>query len=166
MYAQNRNYLQRTLAFSLAGLVFFVLMISYPFLGISIKGVVREVSLLESIVTLYKGDSWMLSILVGVVLILFPLLKVLGLIALLLPLQMNRRLPGWHICCKMVEWLWPWNMTEIYLVGVIVTFVKLSSMASIIYGTAFWVFIAFVFTMTAAKTSLNFTSLWNRLDPL
>jgi len=163
LYARARNDLQRTLAFAVSGLLFFVVMVSFPFLGISANGVEREVSLTGSIAALFEQSSPLLALLVGLVLIAFPLVKVLGLIALLLPLQIGGQLPGSHLYCRIVERVVPWNMTEIYLVGVIVTFVKLSAMANIIYGVAFAAFVAFVIVMTAANATINFTTLWDSL---
>ena len=164
LYAENPDDLQRALAFSLAGLLFFLIMVSFPFLGIAASGVERNIGLIESITDLYRSHSMLLALVVGMVLVVFPLVKVLGLIGLLLPLQINRRLPASHVYCRLVERIAPGNMTEIYLVGVIVTFVKLASMASIIYGVAFWAFIAFVITMTAATASINYTTLWDKLE--
>lgn len=36
----------------------------------------------------------------------------------------------------------PWNMLEVYLVGVVVTLVKIMSMASVKFDTGFWAFVA------------------------
>lgn len=164
LYVENPEDLQRALAFTLAGLFFFLIMVSFPFLGIFASGIERNIGLLESITDLYSNHSRPLALVVGMVLVVFPLIKVLGLIGLLLPMEVSRRLPASHIYCRLVERIAPWNMTEIYLVGVIVTFVKLSSMASIVYGIAFWAFIGFVIAMTAATAAINFTTLWDKLD--
>ncbi len=164
LYSKRRNDIQQALALSLAGLVFFVMMVTFPFLGISSSGAERNIGLVKSIGELYLTQSPLLAILVGLLLVVFPLIKVLGLIAILIPLHISNRIPGTDIYFKLVERIAPWNMTEIYLVGVIVTFVKLTSIADVNYGIAFWAFIGFVVVMTAAMSAINFTSLWDRLE--
>lgn len=164
LYVGSENHVDGTLALSLSALIFFLLVISFPFLGISVNGIERQTSLLGGVVQLYQGETWILAVLVGLVLILFPMLKILGLVALLLPLRLRWRVPRRAWMVRLVEWVSPWNMTEIYLIAVIVTFVKLAAMATIIYGVAFWAFIAFVVTMTAATSILDFTTLWEEIE--
>ena len=105
-----------------------------------------------------------MAILVALVLIIVPLLKVLCLILLFFPVRLGMLVPGARVICKLVERLMPWNMTEIFLVGIIVTFVKLSSLAFIIYGVAFWGFIGFVLVMTWTSSAVDFPHLWRQIE--
>ena len=60
---------------------------------------------------------------------LLPLAKILGMLAILVPLQLGLR-PPWIVAgFRWVERLQPWAMMEVYLLGVIVAFVKLQDLA-------------------------------------
>ncbi|MBA3652114.1 MAG: paraquat-inducible protein A, partial [Chthoniobacterales bacterium] len=57
-----------------------------------------------------------------------------------------------------------WNMAEVFLVGVLVSLLKLGKLASLTVGISFWAFIALIFCLTAALASIHPRELWARLE--
>jgi len=55
-------------------------------------------------------------------------------------------------------------MMEIYLLGVLVSLVKLATYADVTLGIAFWNFAALVITNTWAAASIDRQCLWDRLE--
>jgi paraquat-inducible protein A len=55
-------------------------------------------------------------------------------------------------------------MTEVFLLGILVSVVKLAKMATIIPGTALFSFLALVFVLAAVNTSLVPRAVWEQMD--
>jgi paraquat-inducible protein A len=53
---------------------------------------------------------------------------------------------------------------EVYLIGVLVSLVKLAELAQIVLGVSFWSFIGLIVTETAAGVMLDHHALWQRLE--
>ncbi len=59
----------------------------------------------------------------------------------------------------------PWGMMEVYMVGILISMVKLVKMATIIPGLAAVAFLALICLLTAAMAGLNPDHIWRRLPP-
>ncbi len=161
----RRNSLDRTLALAVSGIIFFIIANSYPFLSLNIEGQTQETRLTSGIFVFFQeGMPWM-GILVLVTGIVFPLLELLGLIYVLLPLKVGRI--SWKTAAvfRLIRSLQPWGMTEVFLLGILVSIVKLASMATIIPGIALYAFLVLIFMVAATTASLNPELIWERLNP-
>ena len=108
---------------------------------------------------------WTLAMVVFIASILAPLLKLLALLYVLLPLHFGRQ--PWRMAqvFRWIETLHPWAMTEVYLLGVLVAFVKLSDIATIVPGVALYSFAALIVVMAATDAALEPEAIWERLEP-
>jgi paraquat-inducible protein A len=106
-------------------------------------------------------------IVAGVVLltsILMPLLELTGTLYILLPLKFNLqpwKLPSFF---RLIRSFKPWGMMEVFMVGILVAFVKLSKMAHIIPGIALYAFLTLIFVLAASSASLDPHIVWSRLE--
>jgi paraquat-inducible protein A len=66
---------------------------------------------------------------------------------------------------RLVEALRPWAMTEVYMLGVLVAYVKLLDLARIDLGPSLWAFVGLIVSMVAADAALDDRELWKRLGP-
>ena len=97
--------------------------------------------------------------------IVMPLAKILGMIAILVPLQLGQR-PSWMVpAFRWIERLQPWAMMEVYLLGVIVAYVKLQDLASIHLGVAIFAFVGTIVLVAAADARFDPHAIWRRLAP-
>lgn len=166
LYRHRENGLERTLAFTLAGLILFVPTNLLPFLGMEMNGIHQQVNLASGAVDLWRNGYWLLGPLVLMVGTVAPLLRLAGLAYLLLPLARARR--PWPFAVTVARWeqhLSTWAMLEVYLIAVLVALVKLAAMASVSLGSAFWAFCAVILCMAAASMALEPRELWQRLAP-
>jgi paraquat-inducible protein A len=60
--------------------------------------------------------------------------------------------------------LQPWAMMEVFLLGVLVAMVKLSSMAEIVVGPALYAFGFLVLVLAGITASLDPRTVWDRLE--
>ena len=106
----------------------------------------------------------MMSVVVCIVLLIVPAVRILGMIFVLLPLKINKVPPHSKWTYYIVEWIAPWNMVEVFLIGILVTFVKLGGLAKILLGISFWAFVALVVVSIAASISVDRHRFWDQLD--
>jgi paraquat-inducible protein A len=160
----KRNSVERSLALAVAGLVLLVLANSFPFLGFKIQGQVRETLLLTGIQELYQQDMELVAILVLITTVLAPLAQLLALLYILLPLKLNRPAPGMFHVFRRLRSIEPWSMMEVFMVGILVSVVKLAKMAHIIPGTAAFCFMALILVLAACLSSLDSHVVWERWE--
>ena len=92
--------------------------------------------------------------------ILCPLLQLCILIYLLVPMSYQRRPAGFGVLVNALQALRPWGMVEVFLLGILVAIVKLSSLAQVIAGPALWAFVALTVLLTAVL-SFNPHAFWH-----
>jgi paraquat-inducible protein A len=154
--------LERTLALTVAGLILFLLANTFPFLSFKIGAQVHETTLITGIATLYQQGLPELAVLVMLTIILVPLIQLSGLLYVLLPLSANRQAPMTMQVFRWIRTLQPWGMTEVFLLGILVSIVKLAKMAKIVPGIAVFAFLALIVVMAAAATTLDPHLVWQR----
>jgi paraquat-inducible protein A len=164
LYRRKRNSLNRVLALTIAGLILFIIANVYPFLTFRLEAQIQKTNLITGIIELYDQGMWIVAGVVLLTSILMPLLELTGMLYVLLPLKINRK-PWKHpFIFRMVRSFKPWGMMEVFMVGILVAFVKLSKMASIIPGIALYAFLSLIFVLAASAASLDPHIIWNRLE--
>ena len=164
LYKHKPNSLDRTLAFALAGLILFILANSFPFLGLKIGAQVRETNLITGIHELYLQGMHMIATLVLITTVLAPFIQMMCLFYVLLPLKFDRvprRMPR---VLRFLEHVLPWSMMEVFMVGILVSVVKLAGMAKIIPGISLYSFLALIFVLTAMIVSLDSHLIWQKWE--
>ena len=165
LYRSSNGNLDYTLALAITGLVLFAIANVYPFLSLALEGQVRETVLITGVMELYHQDMQMVAILVLCTGIVFPLIVLSGLVYLLVPLKFNFRLFGSAHILRLVQNLRPWGMMEVFLLGILVSMVKLLAMAEISPGLGFYAFLVLVFVLTSITSIFHPEDVWERMSP-
>ncbi len=158
----RENSLDRALSLTIAGLILFAISNTYPFLALAREGVVRETTLIAGVAGLFAQDMWGLAILVFLTTILVPLIQLSGMFYILLPLKFNRLPWMLPLIFRFIQNIQPWAMVEVFMLGILVSVVKLAKMASIIPGIALYSFTALIFVLAGVITSLDPQIVWDR----
>jgi len=164
LHQKIRNSVERTLSLTLAGLVLFGLANAFPFLAFKIGAQVRQTTLLTGIQELYAQGMPELSVIVLLTTVLVPLAQMICMLYILLPLKFRRipiKLPQ---VFRFIRHLQPWNMVEVFMLGILVSVVKLAKMAKIIPGVALYSFLALIFVLAAMTASLDSHLIWEKWD--
>ncbi|MEL6216531.1 MAG: paraquat-inducible protein A, partial [Pseudomonadota bacterium] len=66
---------------------------------------------------------------------------------------------------RMAQHLEPWAMADIFMIGVIVSLVKIGSLARIEVGPAFWAMSSLIVFMAMATSAACKDSAWQRIRP-
>ena len=164
LHQKIRNSIERTLSLTLAGLVLFGLANAFPFLAFKIGAQVRHTTLLTGIRELYAQGMPELSAIVLLTTVLVPFAQMICMLYILLPLKFRRipiKLPQ---VFRLIRHLQPWNMVEVFMLGILVSVVKLAKMAKIIPGVALFSFLALIFVLAAMTASLDSHLIWEKWD--
>ncbi len=159
------GWLEISSALTVTCLVLFIISNCFVFLGLEVGAFYHEASLLSGVWALVGSDQIILAILVFVTIFLFPLFEIAALCYLVLPCYFGVRLKGQVTLFRWVIKAAPWSMLEIFLLGVLVTSVKLGDMASILLGVSIIAFFALVALLAAAYWYIDKRALWAWLNP-
>lgn len=144
---------KRILPLVVAGLVMFAVANLFPIVSIAIGGKHSTTTLVGAVMALTEEGMGEVAVLVLATTLLFPLLQLLILLYLLIPLaqplERQRRPPGFTWLVKALQSLQPWGMVEVFLLGILVAIVKLTSSAEVIAGPALGAFVALTVLLTA-----------------
>lgn len=141
---------KRMLPLVLAGLLMFAVANLFPIVSIVVGGQFSGTTLVGAVAALSQDGMGEVAALVLATTLLFPLLQLLVLLYLLLPHPLRQSPPiafAWLV--RLLQMLQPWGMVEVFLLGVLVAIVKLSSSAEVIAGPALGAFVALTVLLTA-----------------
>ena len=164
LITRGRNSLHRAAAFAMASAFLFFVANWFPFL--TLRAGLRESQMLlwQSATALGDQGYPYLAAAVALFIVGAPALLIAGLLYVVLPLLWNRRLPGAVPLCRWVLSARRWNMMEIFLVGVLVSLLKLGKLATLLLGTSFWALVVLIICLTAALASIHPRELWRHLE--
>ncbi len=164
LYQNRPASLVRATAFSVTALLLMVLVHSFPFLVMDAKIFQRSLNLGPAAYSLITEGNVLLGMAMVLFTIIAPLVLAGGLIYVCLPLMFGRAAPG---AMKVAKWMYmsePWNMVEVFLLGVLVSLLKLAKMADVTFGVGFWAFAGLMICMAAAVAGIDRDELWDRLE--
>lgn len=154
------------LAYSIAGMIFFVLSCCNPFMSFSSSGL-ESVMTLPQTITQIKGEGMGdLALLVACFILIIPALVLILTGCLSLSLAASWRNYWAKDVAKLIFYLQTWSMVEVFFIGVLVSLFKLAHMATIVIGAAFWAYAAFSICFTLALSNLDTFQTWKRLESL
>jgi paraquat-inducible protein A len=158
------NSVERSLALTMAGIILFIIANCHPFLSLKLQGQVRQTTLTTGVAALFEQDMWLLAILVLLTTIAIPLAELLGLAYVLLPIRFDR--VGAHLprVFRFVNGIKAWGMMEVFMLGILVTIVKLAQMAEIIPGVSLYAFLALIFVLAAVSANLDGHLIWEKWE--
>ena len=162
--ARGIDWQTRSLAFALAAAVLLVMANSFPFLSLYASGLESVMTLPRSAVELYRQGYPTIAVLVLGPIVVVPALMLAILLAVLLPLRARRPAPWLVPGSKLLFRLGPWSMAEVFLIGVLVSMVKIGAMAKVVLGISFWAYAGFAICFTAAIATLDRVQLWREIE--
>lgn len=156
--------LERALAFALAGCVFFAISLAFPFLTLSNGGIENVMTLPEASIAIWREQDPALAVIVFVAILALPVALLAAIIALVTPLILNRRVDWLPQLGKLMFRLNDWAMVEVFVIGTIVSLVKIAKLATVILGLSFWAYIVFAICLTAALSGLDRVQVWGAIE--
>ena len=160
----KKEMVSRTLAFSISGLILLTVTLFLPIMDFTLGGQNSFNTLLNGVLGLFDSGFWWLSTLVLFCSVIFPLVQFFLLSAICLCVSFNRFTSRLAPMLKLQAWLSDWAMLDVYLLGIIVGFVKVSDFGGLLAEPGLWFFIVSLICMIGAVASFNPEQVWQRIE--
>lgn len=148
-------------SYAACALVMLFLSMLYPFIDINVAGNYSQFNLREVPQALMADDYFSLALLFVIFVQLIPLFSLSAIIVLCLDLPVPQYLRVF--LARLIFILKPWCMVEIFLVGVLVSFVKLIAYGDIGIGLSFIPYCVFCLLQIKAFHSVDQRWLWRKI---
>ena len=153
------------LAIAIAGLVFYAVTITTPFLSAMLYGPWQASDLLTGPLALRAQGWWELSALVFLTTVILPATNLLGVSVVLLGI---RRGASRELMAQIFRWvrtLRPWAMIEVFLLGFVVAYTRLTGIAWVTVEAGTFALAALVLATLLVDVTLDVDSVWDELEP-
>ena len=166
LYRRHPESLERTFALTVGAIMLFVMANIFPIVGLQLPGQVIQTTLYNTVRALWDEDMRSVAALVFVTTIAMPALHLFALTYLLLPLRLGRVPAYFGLVFRMMQSVRPWGMVEVFMLGVLVSLVKLAHLAGVVAGIALWSFAALMLVMAGIAAVFDPRALWAKADTL
>ena len=156
--------LKRPAGYALAALFMLLLANLFPFINMRVAGLGSEISLMRIPQVMVSEDYSSLATMFMLFVQGVPAFSMLAIVLLVCPIKLP---PPFKL--KMTRWLMQlrsWGMSEIFLVGVLVSFVKLMAYGDIGIGASFVPWCLFCVLQLRAFQCIDRRAIWQRVAPL
>ena len=154
------------LSYAIAAIVLLVMANSYSFLSFSSTGMESIITLRETPGAVWNYGMPAVAILVAAFIIVIPAIVLALLVLLCVPLLEGRYRPWLVPVARSVFLIHNWSMVEVFIIGVIVSLVKIAALATVHLGVSFWAYVGFTICFTLAMTNLDRYQCWERIEAL
>jgi paraquat-inducible protein A len=148
------------LALVLTALVVFVEANVWPIVTFGLNGEQVSTTLWGIVTTMWKEDAQVVSVLAAATLFFFPLAKILVLGWLLAFARAGRRAPGFRTLMVALHYLQPWTMSEVFVLGVLVSIVKAHLYFDVVPDPGVFAYAALVVLITVFA-GIDLRRLWD-----
>ncbi len=166
LYRRPKGGLDDTFAWTLSAAVLLVVANSFPVVSLEVQGQETHATLFAAAQALHGQGMTAVAALVLATLIVAPALELGGLLYLIAPLRSGRVAAGFATLFRLVHALRTWQMFEVFMLGIFVSLVKLSHLASVVPGLGLWAFFGLMFASVAAAASYDEHEVWDRVEEI
>ncbi|WP_175765507.1 paraquat-inducible protein A [Burkholderia ambifaria] len=163
--AHGRPALDRRCAIALAALFTYFVAQAFPIVALDAAGIASHATLADAVAALRLHGQPAVAAIVFCTTMLFPLLELAAWLYVLVPLRAGRVPPCFAPVLRNMQRLRPWSMVEVFLLGILVTIVKMTSVAHVIPGPALFAFGALT-VMLGFLASFDLGGLWETRDEI
>jgi paraquat-inducible protein A len=168
LYLQKSNTINETLAYTLTALMCFYPAVTASMMTLDMGDLSHQQSLFSGVLVLLSEGYYLVAILTFMSSLFVPLLRLILLAyvtgCLFIHAHYHYSIQRLH---KSLLWSFrlyhhieEWGMLDVYMLGIIVSIVKLLSMAEIHPGFGLWTYAILLITSIQATNSLNHHEVW------
>ena len=165
LYRSVSRRLDGITAMTLAALITFLIAQAYPILELDANGITSQTTLFGALVALWNEDMQIVAVMVFCATTLFPLTELVALLYVLIPIRSGRVPAGFNRVLRAIQFVRPWGMIEVFMLGVLITIVKMVSLARVIPEAALFAF-GVLTLMIAVVVTFDPRVLWDLADEM
>lgn len=166
LFRHKPHGLQVSLVFALTAATLFLISNAFPIVTVTADGLVNSTTLLGAADRLIRDGIPSIALLVFATTFLMPALQISALLYLLLPIRLGRLPPKLNIAFRLMHWVKPWAMIEVFMIGLLVTITKLNAFASVSPNIALISFALLMVSLTAASAQFDAHYFWKQVESI
>ncbi|HSP32066.1 MAG TPA: paraquat-inducible protein A, partial [Halomonas sp.] len=137
---RHRYPAQRSMALAIASLIALMVAVSFPFISFTVSGVSNRIELTQTATALIGFHQPVVAIAVIMTIVVLPAVYLLGVHWLQFGLLRDRPLPFSRDIARSLSHLTPWMMADVFIIGALVSLIKVAGLADVELGVSFWAF--------------------------
>jgi len=157
------NTVEKTMALSLTGLVLFIPAMFLPLLSFDVVGLESSGDIISSSLAMIRTGFIFTGIAVLLTSVLIPLAKLLILFTVSLQVHLQKSNRKTAIAFRLYTHLDEWGMLEVYMIGILVTIIKMMHMAKINYDAGFYCFVGLLLVTLTSSLFLDEPHFWEKI---
>lgn len=106
-----------------------------------------------------------LAALIAATTIVLPTVELVIMLSILLALRCGATPVGMSLLLRFLHEVRPWSMTDVFVLAVLVSLVKLAHIAHVVIGIARWSFGGMMVLLIVAANTFNLRELWEHVNP-
>jgi len=150
---------QAVVAVTLGAMLVYLIAQGFPIVSLELAGLTTSATLLGAIGVLWHEHMEVIAAMVFFFAIVFPALELGALLYVAAGLWRGRRVRGFNMLLRTVQGARHWAMTEVFMIGVLVTTIKMTSLARVVPHPGLFAFAALTM-LTALAMRFEPRTLW------
>lgn len=161
---------QGVMAYASASLIALIMSLTFPYMSFSVQGISQQITLYQAVDMMNRMDNSLIAILLFLAVILLPAYFLVLSLWFCLLVEWKKRISYSSsrlafLALKSLSWAKPWLMVDVFLIGVLVSLIKIAALADVSMGTSFWAFCIYAMLVVKTISLVDFDWLWDRLVP-
>jgi paraquat-inducible protein A len=162
LFRNKPRSIEHTIAFLLAAAIFFIIANAFPLLSLDAQGVRTTTTLYGTSHALFIHGDPALAVLAFITTVLFPGVEIASMLYLLLNVKSGHMPRLIAPVFRLVEAIKPWGMISVFMLGALVSLVKLHNIATVEPGLALYSLGALILMLTASEAAFEPREMWAR----
>ncbi|TBV00300.1 paraquat-inducible protein A [Phytopseudomonas dryadis] len=164
LYSHRHQVVRRSMALVLAALLLYVPANFLPIMHLSLLGQRSEDTVWSGVLGLYDSGMQEVAVVVFLCSMAVPLLKLLCQLLVLLSIRLAVGRGYGLLLYRIYHHLRDWGMLEVYLMGILVSIVKLADIAALTLGFGLFCFIALLLVQVWLEVTMSPHQIWEALS--
>ncbi|MEN8199026.1 MAG: paraquat-inducible protein A [Thermodesulfobacteriota bacterium] len=163
---RKTNSISKVLAITSSGLLVYIPAVFLPLMTLNSLGMKQSGSVFDAFLSFYHQGYYFVTVLIFLTSIFFPLLKLSLLFSVSLQLKIGLYSRSLPFFLRSAHHMDDWGMADVYLIALLVSIIKIGSVADIHYDMGFYCFIFMVLMTRATTAALDVESFWRRIEAI
>ncbi|HTD02258.1 paraquat-inducible protein A [Undibacterium sp.] len=160
LYRSSRATLDQALAVAVTAAVLLLMLNGFPLLTLKVQQASRDTTLLHAALAMWDDGMHAISLLVVLTTMLAPALQIAIALYVLFALKFGDARRAIGAPMRWLQKIRPWSMVEVFMLGLLVSLVKLQNMADIVIGPALWSCAGMICVLAALASMLTPRNVW------
>jgi len=161
---RSTHSIAKTLALSITGLLLYFPALTLPLMTFESFGFSDSANIIESILIFFQNGYYFVSFMTLISALIFPFVLLALIFTLSLFLRLKQYSPFLAGIFRTYLKLEEWAMVEVYLLGIMITIIKMSDSTDIHYHAGIFCFSALVLTSMSITTVIDKKFFWEKIE--